>query len=311
MDNHNGRGLQNMFDLAILTQGGLKKVGKKVLDEHYDSNMTRTELVSALRTAGYDRYYCWPSREGSEEEQRNAREELASLREVVKDLRKLVSHLLDQSTAVSAISLQSSNSNGAKVTDVDVVETANTPAADQPSEIENDSKPTPTASTNSSKSSSCGTNSVENARGENRPPALYAAVAQTPALIPRRTHVLPADKYSILASRRAQRGSSRTSASTSAQPRKPLSGAKKISRAVFFVGNLDLDSTVDDIVAHCASKKVTVTDCSLFYSKTHFGTYSARLTIDSSGSGKVVEPDFWPDDVKARKWIFNSTSEQQ
>ena len=51
-------------------------------------------------------------------------------------------------------------------------------------------------------------------------------------------------------------------------------------------------------------QQVEVTGCRMYSSKKVYGTMWARLTVVDKDESKVLEPDFWPQDVSARRWEF-------
>ena len=83
-----------------------------------------------------------------------------------------------------------------------------------------------------------------------------------------------------------------------------LKGGKKIARKVVFVGGISINCCAEDLLAYCRQKQVEVTGCRMYSSKKVYGTMWARLTVVDKDESKVLEPDFWPQDVSARRWEF-------
>lgn len=132
----------------------------------------------------------------------------------------------------------------------------------------------------------------------------YASAAQMPR--PRPDMEETAHSWSIVQQKRALAASRTREADPSSKGR--LTSSRPMKRAVFFVGGIGLQCTVEDVVEHCQENGTTVTSCRVFPSRRNFGTLAARLTVASEDSDKVLTDGFWPDGVSARKWEFDSSA---
>ena len=81
-----------------------------------------------------------------------------------------------------------------------------------------------------------------------------------------------------------------------------------MKRAVFYVGNIDLECTADVLVDHCVKGRVKVATCRIFPSRKAFGTASARISIDEKCTEKLLSDGFFPEVTRVRPWVFEAQS---
>ena len=86
-----------------------------------------------------------------------------------------------------------------------------------------------------------------------------------------------------------------------------LKGSNSIKKSVFFIGGLDLETTVEQVSGYCAERQVRVSSCRLLPSK-RFGTRAARISVATSDaeSAGLLKNEFWPEHISARPWSFNT-----
>ena len=92
------------------------------------------------------------------------------------------------------------------------------------------------------------------------------------------------------------------------KPSDGLKGTAPMKRAVFYVGNIDLECTADVLVDHCVKGGVKVATCRIFPSRKAFGTASARISIDEKCTEKLLSDGFFPEVIRVRPWVFEAQS---
>ena len=81
--------------------------------------------------------------------------------------------------------------------------------------------------------------------------------------------------------------------SSAQKPSDGLKGRAPMKRAVFYIGNIDLECTADVLVNHCVQGGVKVATCRIFPSRKAFGTASARISIDEKRTEKLLSDDYF------------------
>ena len=140
---------------------------------------------------------------------------------------------------------------------------------------------------------------------DNPAPASYAQIAHSNS-----THRTPKSnpyRYSMITHHR------RTVQNRPPAPGKPehVQSAERIARSSFFLGNLSLDCTAEDLVEYCKTKGVTVTRCHVFPSKRKFGTLCSKLVVISNHASIVSSEGFWREGVFIREWIYPASETSQ
>ena len=84
-----------------------------------------------------------------------------------------------------------------------------------------------------------------------------------------------------------------------------LTGVEKVTKSVFYVGNVNMECSANAITDWCKDREVEVLNCSISESRT-FGTAYAQLTVPATDEGKILSTGFWPATIShtVRKWRF-------
>jgi len=68
----------------------------------------------------------------------------------------------------------------------------------------------------------------------------------------------------------------------------------------YFVGNIDIDASKEDIYDHMKYNGVTPTFINVYYGRNGAG---AKVNVHVDDEVKVEDPHFWPSDIVFRKWV--------
>lgn len=72
----------------------------------------------------------------------------------------------------------------------------------------------------------------------------------------------------------------------------------------FYIGNIDQKSTKSGIVHYIESKGPKVTHIAIFSGRN--GKFAAKINVDNEHAELLDQPDFWPNNVRCRKWMSNN-----
>ena len=94
--------------------------------------------------------------------------------------------------------------------------------------------------------------------------------------------------------------------------KKDLTGATRLTRAVYFVGGIDMECSVDSVKNrdYCEERNVTfivrVASCRFLPSKI-FGIKCARLSVSADDADRqgIHTDGFWPEHLSFRPWYFD------
>ncbi len=84
-----------------------------------------------------------------------------------------------------------------------------------------------------------------------------------------------------------------------------LCGASPLKRAVFYIGGLSPESSLDQVTNYCKNRGIRVSSCRFLPSR-RFGIKAARLSVaaaDAEHNG-ILNSEFWPAQVGIRRWRF-------
>jgi len=76
----------------------------------------------------------------------------------------------------------------------------------------------------------------------------------------------------------------------------------------YFFGNIDIDSTMEDIYEYMKASKVIPTFINVFYGS---NGAAAKVNIHADDQHKVDDERFWPSDITVRKWVSKEEWEKE
>ena len=319
------------IDLAILSDSGLKTLaGKHGIK--WEKGVARGHVVQQLRDSGIGRVVSRTEEDTPCESEKAGIESLRSTVEGLQDVVRCLSEELKSlgEFARSAIpaeiaSMNLVNSNLARAVDdlgvvqqQEVEKLSNTirtirhlPQPEQRSLQERERRANPAAVCEQETRTMPRSITNETERASTIQPQTYASALTERTSSrpldrmerkPPRARPASADEWSYARDKR-QRAQEREN---DKKPPRTLVGATPIECIDLFIGNLDLESTAQDIISHCKIKNVTATWCRIFPSRKRFGTACAKLTIAAIHGSEVLSENFWPGEIQARKWVPRS-----
>ena len=76
--------------------------------------------------------------------------------------------------------------------------------------------------------------------------------------------------------------------------------ARRKNVTSYFIGNIDIDATKQDIYDHMKYNEVTPTFINVYYGR---NGAAAKVNVHVDDEDKVEDPHFWPNDIVFRKWV--------
>lgn len=285
MDSSDTDSTDQTYDLAILSDDGLRKIADKC-GRPWESNELRPAVISSLREGGFDRY--------SVEKD----SELAQLKEAVTLLSEQVTIISAKLASLSSPPLHDAVVSIQKtVQRLEEKDATVSPAGETPTCVPR-VEPAELAAAHGT-----GTSHAKNKPASGIPTA-WTAEPRGPQHRTPPPSVDSPFKWNYVSHKRRKVNEKHEGAGT-------LKGAtSKGKRVEIFVGNLDLETTASTIVHHCTANGITPTTCKVFPSKKRFGTAVAWMTVwdDEATLTAITDEEFWPEEIYARRWIRDEDS---
>ena len=256
-----GNKFESKVDLAVLSETGLLEICKKAkISLAPDSS--RQDIVRALREAGFDKHIA-----ESEQPSSALGGRLQLLEDTVAVLTSKIEDLMARLESLSALPLEN------------LEKTVRSLEADVGSLKEKaESHPAGITGTAHTVSHTVENHTVRDNRTDNPVPS-YAQVTHSNSNSASRMPKSNPYRYSMITHHR------RTVQNRPPAPGKPehVQSAERIARSSFFIGNLSLDCTAEDLVEYCKTKDVTVTRCHVFplETKIRYIVLQARRNLKS------------------------------
>ena len=86
-----------------------------------------------------------------------------------------------------------------------------------------------------------------------------------------------------------------------------LQGGSRTKCCALYVGNVNSGCTSESIAKWCERRNIPVIKCSVSETK-YFGLAFAHVILPIQHKATVLEPEFWPSNVRVREWRFKADS---